>query len=144
MADLDKVLKGLSQCMMADNMEGYETQCRDCSYFNPEVTVQECIQPLKNDAIALLKSQQAEIERLEQENATLKIAIQSMPNWLDDKRPEVVRCKDCRFHDYAAERASVTYWMPCDEYKTDGNWFCGWGKRKDGEKDGTDDQRNDS
>ena len=46
---------------------------------------------------------------------------------------EVVRCKDCQFHDNPEERASVTYWMPCDEYKTDGNWFCGWGKRKDGD-----------
>ncbi len=49
---------------------------------------------------------------------------------------ELVRCKDCRFNDNPEERASETNWMPCDEYKTDGNWFCGWGKRKDGDGDG--------
>ena len=49
----------------------------------------------------------------------------------DLKLQELVRCKDCIFNDNPEERASETYWMPCDEYKTDGNWFCGWGKRKE-------------
>lgn len=82
------------------------------------------------DAVVLLKSQQAEIERLEKENGTLKLAIQSMPNWLDEKRPEVVRCKDCRFRDDAVARASVTQRMQCEECRPYDEWYCAYGERK--------------
>ena len=57
--------------------------------------------------------------------------IEGKPHVETYSESELVRCKDCRFHNNPEERASETCWMPCDEYKTDGNWFCGWGKRKD-------------
>ena len=54
---LQMVLKGLEQCMMSSDKEEYETQCHDCPYFDPDVTVEKCMEPLKEDAIALLKEQ---------------------------------------------------------------------------------------
>ena len=65
MAELKTVLAGLRQCMMASNRGEFETQCMDCPYFNPEVTVEECMEPLREDAFVLLKAQQGEIERLQ-------------------------------------------------------------------------------
>ena len=61
----DMVIKGLQQCMMSSNRDEFETQCEDCPYFDPEVTVEECMEPLKNDALTLLKEQQKRIETLE-------------------------------------------------------------------------------
>ena len=49
--------------------------------------------------------------------------------------PELVRCKDCRFRDDAVARASVTQWMPCEECRPHDEWFCAFGKRKDGDGD---------
>ena len=55
MPDREKVIRGLTQCMMSSNRDEFETQCEDCPYFNPDVTVEECMEPLRQDAIALLK-----------------------------------------------------------------------------------------
>ena len=57
MTKREKAIKGITQCMMASNSDDYETQCHDCPYFNPDATVEKCMQPLKNDVIELLKSQ---------------------------------------------------------------------------------------
>ena len=126
MADLDKVLTGLSQCMMADNMEGYETQCYDCPYFNPEVTVQECIQPLKDDAIELLKSQKIAIDQFMQEQMA--------------KEPVI-------FGDGATFEEAKNFWYACAVCKNPLDFcdnFCrkcgsaiDWkGVKKDGDDDG--------
>lgn len=56
MSKLDMVIEGIQQCMMSSDRDEFETQCEDCPYFNPEVTVEECMEPLKDDAIELLKS----------------------------------------------------------------------------------------
>ena len=55
MVDREKVIRGLTQCMMSSAHGEHETQCEDCPYYNPEVTVEECMEPLKQDAIVLLK-----------------------------------------------------------------------------------------
>ena len=54
MTDVKKVIKGIEQCLMSSDCEAYETQCSDCPYFNPDVTVNECREPLQNDVIELL------------------------------------------------------------------------------------------
>lgn len=54
MPDREKAIKGLTQCMMSSNRDEFETQCEDCPYFDPDVTVEECMEPLRQDAIALL------------------------------------------------------------------------------------------
>ena len=82
-----------------------------------------------HDALELLKSQQAEIERLEKENGTLKLAVQSMPNWLDEKRPEVVRCKDCKFLKPLELLAKQC--CPLLSRAVSDDWFCACGERKE-------------
>ena len=84
----------------------------------------------KSDFSETVEKACAEIERLEKENGTLKLAVQSMPNWLDEKRPEVVRCKDCkRYIEQAHECDALN--QGC--IKPD--FYCGYGERKDGDGD---------
>lgn len=118
MADLDKVIKGLEHCIMGSGLFE-DNPCADCPYLSKP----GCSARLKQDAINILKSQQAEIKRLEQENVDLKVAIQSIPNWLDEKRPEVVHCPDCLYQKNCISTQSGI--------EPDG--FCKWGKRKDGD-----------
>ena len=56
MDELSVVIEGLRQCFMDDRTEAYETQCEDCPYFDPDVTVRECKFTLRDDAIELLKN----------------------------------------------------------------------------------------
>ena len=57
-----RVVKGLEQCMMSSNRDEHETQCWDCPYYDPEVTVEECMQPLREDAIKLIEDMQERID----------------------------------------------------------------------------------
>lgn len=66
MEDREKVIKGLEQCKM-DGLA--EEVCADCPYHIEQIGVIRCIEALMDDALALLKEQQAEIERLEYELA---------------------------------------------------------------------------
>lgn len=56
MADSNEVMNGLDLC------EGHGSNCtlEECPYYGTRL----CVQDLHSDALALLKSQQAEIERL--------------------------------------------------------------------------------
>ena len=71
MDKLDMVIKGLQHCMMSSDRYEFETQCEDCPYFDPEVTVEECMEPLKDDAIELLKEQEERIKLLEHQLETI-------------------------------------------------------------------------
>ena len=42
----------------------------------------------------------------------------------------VVRCKDCKYRDEEI-RDESTKWLPCMAIKTEGNWFCADGERRD-------------
>lgn len=42
----------------------------------------------------------------------------------------VVRCKDCK---YWKDQSETPKWLPCSEIRTNGNWFCADGERRDGE-----------
>ena len=59
----------------------------------------------------------------------------------------IVRCKDCK-HSIPSSEKFVVCTAPCNQmahttYKPI-DWYCADGERKDGEKDGTDDTRDDS
>lgn len=43
---------------------------------------------------------------------------------------EVVRRKDCKYHDERYRRISVK-WLPCMEIRTEGNWFCASAERRE-------------
>lgn len=49
----------------------------------------------------------------------------------------VVRCKDCK---YWKDQSETPKWLPCSEIRTNGNWFCADGERRDAEKEGTTDE----
>ena len=71
MADLDKVLKGFEHCIMeSDGIQ--DNPCADCPYLSKP----GCSARLKQDAINLLKSQQAEIEKWQAESVKLAMKLQ--------------------------------------------------------------------
>ena len=49
------VTKGIEQCLMTHKHDGYETQCYDCPYFDPDISVDKCMAELRNDTLSLLK-----------------------------------------------------------------------------------------
>ena len=59
MADMEKVKKGIWQCWLPSTEEEYATQCHDCPYYEPGITLEECMTALRTDALALLKEQEA-------------------------------------------------------------------------------------
>ena len=59
MADIEKVIKGLTQCTSVNT----QTKCHACPYWGSKDGFSDC-DGMKADALELLKSQQAEIERL--------------------------------------------------------------------------------
>ena len=67
------VRKGIEQCMMSANWDGYETQCADCPFYDPDCTVEDCQRNLKETALELLD----EFEEL---------------------KKKIVQCKDCKSH----------------------------------------------
>lgn len=59
-------------------------------------------------------------------NAMTRNAIENAARLLKDQ-PQVVRCKDCKWHENAD---NSPMWLPCIEMKTNGNWFCADGEAK--------------
>ena len=55
-------------------------------------------------------------------------AIKHLPS----ARPEIIRCKDCKYRDENWRRVSVR-WLPCMDVRTGSNWYCGSAERKDDE-----------
>lgn len=119
MPDLKNIIKALEVCRDMDNPPGYRfNSCKaNCPYYQ-----NGCAKSLKEDAKNV-------IEKLEQENASLKIAFESMPNWLNEKRPEVVRCKDCKFA-IAEFDDGERFCEPKGEWH-DPDYFCADGKLKE-------------
>ena len=58
MADFKKVINGFRQCTLPYFADEYETQCHECPYYNPDLSVKDCTDALKNDVLELLKEQQ--------------------------------------------------------------------------------------
>ena len=44
---------------------------------------------------------------------------------------EIVRCKDCVYHENEKARSNQTAWLPCMEMQTKNNWYCADGVKKD-------------
>ena len=57
MADFKKVIKGFRQCTLPYTADEYETQCHECPYYNPDLSVKDCTDALKNDVMELLEEQ---------------------------------------------------------------------------------------
>ena len=47
---------------------------------------------------------------------------------LPSARPEIIRCKDCKYQDENWRRVSVK-WLPCMDVRTFSNWYCGSAER---------------
>lgn len=61
MPDREKVKKGVWQCWLPSTEEEYATQCHDCPYYEPGITLEECMTALRTDALELLKEQETEL-----------------------------------------------------------------------------------
>ena len=119
MPDREKVIKGLS-CIKGDLVF-----CVDCAYSdgNGDCTF-SCKACCADDAIALLKEQEARIEQLNR-----------FVNGFSREAVPVVRCKDCincvkePNGELYCDILAVGY-EPLGSKKVNGDWFCADGKRK--------------
>lgn len=90
MVDFKKVIKGFRQCTLPYFADEYETQCHECPYYNPDLSVKDCTDALKNDVMELLKEQHEQIESLKQ-------TAQSMMEGIVVSQPKIVLCNDCKY-----------------------------------------------
>ena len=51
--------------------------------------------------------------------------LQNLPS----AQPEIIRCKDCKYHDEGYRRISVK-WLPCMDICPGSNWYCGSAERR--------------
>lgn len=109
--------------------EMYISEFDGCSGFDREETDQD-----RKEAVELIKSQQAEIERLkEQGKRTFLVDETGKITPL----PIVTRCKDCEWRGnkkkcilaFVADKQE----FPLFFYDQRGEWFCADGKRKEGD-----------
>ena len=61
-------------------------------------------------------------------NHAFEIAASCVYN-LPSAQPEIIRCKDCKYHDENWRSVSVR-WLPCMAVRTGSNWFCGSAERR--------------
>ena len=102
--DMERVIKGLAHCTRPSEVGKGGNFCMDCPYTEPIGFNQfKCnSQQMMKDALALLKEQ-----------------------------PEIVRCKDCEYHDDVTDECA-DIGSPC--YRNgwcEPDWFCADGKRRD-------------
>ena len=43
---------------------------------------------------------------------------------------ELIRCKDCKYRNDEL-REECNHWLPCMEIRTEGDWFCADGERRE-------------
>ena len=119
MPDREKVIKGVEHCF-----HGQEC-CGDieCPYYIEHLSdcccLEECQENLKADAIALLKEQDAEISKIS--SAYLDLVGKA------SKKPEIVRCKDCKNLGYTNSHWFCKWLNRC----VDEDWFCADGRRRE-------------
>ena len=85
-ADIKKVIKALEHCINEGN-------CMECVYFDRAEGAINC--PVDNDALALLKEQQAEIERMKRDGKT---------------------CANCSMSKIRMARGTYCYYRRCKKY----------------------------
>ena len=118
MDDIEKVIKGLESCKHPF------CQTADCPYapWDRDLT---CKDELFDDALELLKEQEAEIERLKRELHSFGDLFHTLSDKTEKvikEQPQIVRCKDCKFN----------HVLGCSKYciPHGGDWFCADGERK--------------
>lgn len=47
-----------------------------------------------------------------------------------EAQPDIVRCKDCKYHDENWRRVSPM-WLPCMDMRMGSNWYCGYAERRE-------------
>ena len=112
MIDREKVIKGLEILM-----NGCEyIHCDDCCFYISTKPTRCGLreEQIKEDALALLKEQEAKIEQLNR-----------FVNGFSRDAIPVVRCKDCKYYDY---HNGCMSWH--DVNSKNDNWYCADGERK--------------
>ena len=100
MPELDNVIKGL-ECHKIDI--NHRINCADCPYYVDDDNHIRCVNDLHEDALALLKEQEAEIEQLRNDaNAR--------------------RCKDCDNKECCGRAGYVVCGITGESHRPD--WFC--------------------
>ena len=60
-------------------------------------------------------------------NFTRACIIKKALNALPPSQPEVIRCKDCRWH---KDQSMAPMWLPCSVINTTNNYYCADAERK--------------
>ena len=47
-----------------------------------------------------------------------------------EAQADIVRCKDCKYHDENWRRVSPM-WLPCMDMRMGSNWYCGYAERRE-------------
>lgn len=126
--DREKVIKGLETCIPMKYETNEEKECRheQCPYGRENYKpMNGCFWDLMEDALALLKEQEAEIHDLRSQIAMLVVAQHELCEMMKEQ-PEVIRCKDCK------KRESWECWQYFfGRIKIPDDWFCADGVRKE-------------
>lgn len=90
-----------------------------------------CHGTVLDDAIAMLKEQQEQIDRLIEENASNAEMAEGLKELLKEHEA-VVRCKDCVECYFASNRIQSEQTFACGKYGIDvtPDWFCADGEHK--------------
>lgn len=118
MVDIDKIIKGLEKCLNP-NLNCYRDEI-DCPY-EEQCWLSDGLpsRSLKEDALVLLQEQKEIIKALAFHDGMQSVLL--------DKKPDVVRCKDCKhWDDECAECKIKMGWFACGS-----DWFCADGERKE-------------
>ena len=120
MADREKVIKGIDICLQ-------RLRCgEDCPYYNYEKI--GCMEQLRDDALELLKEQEAPI-------LTIDDAVSELMDRHYDRLKEqeeikkLVRCNECKHRDPEDHKCDCGHDILWQLPRSD-NWFCADGERR--------------
>lgn len=134
--DREKVIKGLEILM-----NGCEyIQCEDCCFYISTKPFRCGLreEQIQEDALALLKEQQEQIDRLLEESASNAEMAEGMKELLKEQEA-VVRCKDCANGEVCTQSWDGVQYVECHAHEEEGydhedghplDWFCADGKRR--------------
>lgn len=126
MVDIDKIIKGLEKCLNP-NLNCYRDEI-DCPY-EEQCWLSDGLpsRSLKEDALVLLQEQKEIIKALAFHDGMQSVLL--------DKKPDVVRCKDCKECYFASNRIQSEQTFACGKHGIDvtQDWFCADGVAKDKE-----------
>lgn len=109
MPDREKVKYDIERCICH-----VPDACRDCSHYGHGEVI-GCMEELLTDALALLKEEEAELQKGRYYSDVFDIGYKA-------GKESLVRCKDCKHHD----RCEIS-----EGCKDDLDWFCADGERRE-------------